>query len=111
MYTSAYKSETGVYTFSGKDYGHGFGMSQIGAKNRAASGQTYEQILKFYFDGTYTENLTPKASIDSFAVSSREDDTKLAALAVYDAPVINSFIASNAESLLGQQCNSVCIHR
>jgi peptidoglycan hydrolase-like amidase len=28
-------------------------MSQNGAKNRAAAGQTYEEILAFYFPGTY----------------------------------------------------------
>ncbi|ADL51276.1 SpoIID/LytB domain-containing protein [Clostridium cellulovorans] len=72
MYTVQYNSTTGTYTFSGKGYGHGLGMSQIGAKNRAASGQTYEQILKFYYDGSYLENLTPKASISSFTLNQTE---------------------------------------
>jgi SpoIID/LytB domain protein len=72
MYNVVYDSGTGVYTFSGKGHGHGLGMSQIGAKNRAANGQTYEQILKFYYDGSYLQNLTPKASIASFTVSSKE---------------------------------------
>lgn len=27
-------------------------MSQLGAKNRAAAGQTYKEILEFYFPGT-----------------------------------------------------------
>lgn len=40
------------YTFVGKGYGHGVGMSQNGAMNRADSGQTYEQILKFYYEGS-----------------------------------------------------------
>ena len=75
MYNVVYDSLTGVYTFSGKGHGHGLGMSQIGAKNRAATGQTYEQILKFYYDGTYIENLTPKASIGSFTISSSEINT------------------------------------
>lgn len=63
MYNVVYDSETNAYTFNGKGYGHGLGMSQIGAKNRASSGQTYNQILKFYYDGSYLENLTPKASM------------------------------------------------
>lgn len=38
---------------TGSGNGHGVGMSQNGAKNRAAAGQTYEEILAFYFPGTY----------------------------------------------------------
>ena len=38
---------------TGNGGGHGVGMSQNGAKNRAAAGQTYEEILAFYFPGTY----------------------------------------------------------
>lgn len=41
---------------NGSGGGHGVGMSQNGAKNRAAAGQTYEEILAFYFPGTYLEN-------------------------------------------------------
>lgn len=37
---------------NGDGKGHGVGMSQIGTKNRAAAGHTYEQILAFYFPGT-----------------------------------------------------------
>jgi stage II sporulation protein D len=72
MYTVSYNMETGFYTFSGMGNGHGLGMSQLGAKYRAASGQTYEQILKFYYDGTYLVNLAPKASLSSFIISSSE---------------------------------------
>lgn len=42
----------GSYTFKGKGYGHGIGMSQYGAKGFADSGYTYEQILYHYFPGT-----------------------------------------------------------
>lgn len=41
----------GSVTFYGKGYGHGVGMSQYGAKGRAAAGQTAEQILGAYFAG------------------------------------------------------------
>ncbi|PLT35733.1 SpoIID/LytB domain-containing protein [Bacillus sp. V5-8f] len=37
------------FTINGKGYGHGIGMSQYGAHNRATAGQTYEQILQFYY--------------------------------------------------------------
>lgn len=32
--------------------GHGFGMSQYGANCKALNGETYDQILKFFFPGT-----------------------------------------------------------
>lgn len=36
---------------NGNGGGHGVGLSQIGAKNRAAAGHTYQEILSFYFPG------------------------------------------------------------
>ncbi len=39
-------------TFSGGGYGHGVGMSQYGARGRADAGQTYQQILAHYYEGT-----------------------------------------------------------
>lgn len=52
LYTVTYTPETNQYVFSGKGYGHGVGLSQVGAKNRANAGQTFDQILSFYFDST-----------------------------------------------------------
>lgn len=40
-------------TICGKGFGHGVGMSQSGARGMADRGKTYEQIIKFYFEGTY----------------------------------------------------------
>ncbi len=45
-----------AYTFNGKGWGHGIGMSQWGAKTMADQGFTYEQILKHYYTGTVLEN-------------------------------------------------------
>ncbi|MEH7549444.1 SpoIID/LytB domain-containing protein, partial [Neobacillus vireti] len=39
-------------TVSGLGDGHGVGLSQWGAKNRADAGQNYNEILAFYYDGT-----------------------------------------------------------
>jgi SpoIID/LytB domain protein len=36
-------------TITGKGYGHGVGMCQMGAVGRARAGQTFEQILKAYY--------------------------------------------------------------
>ncbi|MEL3970742.1 cell wall-binding repeat-containing protein [Rossellomorea oryzaecorticis] len=40
----------------GKGFGHGVGMSQQGANNRANNGQTYQQILNFYYPNTTLGN-------------------------------------------------------
>lgn len=39
----------------GDGRGHGVGMSQTGAKNRAKAGHNYKQILDFYYPGTKIE--------------------------------------------------------
>ena len=52
LYSVSYDPIIDTYTFNGKGNGHGVGMSQIGAKNRATAGQSFDTILKFYYDGT-----------------------------------------------------------
>ncbi len=39
-------------TFEGRGWGHGIGMSQYGAYNRARDGHDYREILSFYYPGT-----------------------------------------------------------
>ena len=39
-------------TISGHGFGHGIGLSQWGAEERARAGQSHEQILSFYYPGT-----------------------------------------------------------
>lgn len=39
------------FTFSGRGYGHGVGMSQWGAYGMAKAGYTYDDILRHYFTG------------------------------------------------------------
>ncbi|CDF58592.1 SpoIID/LytB domain-containing protein [Thermobrachium celere] len=60
LYTLTYNSATDSYSFTGKGNGHGVGLSQIGAKNRASAGQTFKDILAFYYHGSYTTSLLPK---------------------------------------------------
>lgn len=48
----------------GSKNGHGVGLSQRGAKNRANSGQTYQQILAFYFPGTTLHKESEKMTIE-----------------------------------------------
>lgn len=44
-------SSGGRYTFRGRGFGHGVGMSQYGARGHARSGASYDEILRFYFQG------------------------------------------------------------
>lgn len=46
-----------AYEMSGGGYGHGAGMSQNGAKTMAAQGKTYEDILKFFYEGIELKEL------------------------------------------------------
>ena len=45
------ENQVTVFTIYGGGYGHGVGMSQNGAQAMAKSGKTYQDILKFFFDG------------------------------------------------------------
>ncbi len=44
--------DDGTYTLRHGRYGHGVGLSQIGARQRGSDGQTVSQILAFYYPGT-----------------------------------------------------------
>ncbi|AOH57145.1 hypothetical protein ABE28_022605 [Peribacillus muralis] len=45
-------SDSSRIAIEGSGYGHGVGLSQFGAKTRAESGQTYQEILAFYYPNT-----------------------------------------------------------
>ncbi|MED4037618.1 SpoIID/LytB domain-containing protein [Niallia taxi] len=63
------KVENGSIYIQGRGNGHGVGLSQYGARNRADAGQSYQQILQFYF---------PKAALIkeySGIVSSSQENT------------------------------------
>lgn len=49
--------ENGNVIISGKGYGHGVGMSQYGAVEMAKKGNTYKDIIDFYFPGTNIEKI------------------------------------------------------
>ncbi|MBC7541124.1 MAG: SpoIID/LytB domain-containing protein, partial [Candidatus Sericytochromatia bacterium] len=50
------------WQLDGSGYGHGLGMSQWGAHNRAAAGQAYQDILKTYYTGIEIGGGTPPAN-------------------------------------------------
>lgn len=46
------RREAASITVTGKGWGHGKGLSQYGARNRANAGQRYGAIIRFYYPGT-----------------------------------------------------------
>ncbi|WP_432561628.1 SpoIID/LytB domain-containing protein [Kineococcus sp. SYSU DK003] len=60
----------GSFAITGHGYGHGIGMSQWGAQSRAVAGQSYRDILGFYYPGTEVasrENRTLRVGLTAFA--------------------------------------------
>ena len=61
-------------TFYGRGYGHGVGLSQYGARGRAAAGQNYATILAHYFRGATLGSVVNSQIrvlvLDNFAASS-----------------------------------------
>lgn len=55
---SELETSSGVYTFSGKGYGHGVGLSQWGAYEMADRGFAYNEILDFYYPGTVLSSVS-----------------------------------------------------
>jgi len=45
------------FTFNGKGFGHGVGMSQYGAQGMAKAGYSYDEILKYYYTGVKIETI------------------------------------------------------
>ncbi len=47
--------ENNNFKFTVRGYGHGVGMSQYGAEHMANQGASYQQILNWYYPGTYID--------------------------------------------------------
>jgi stage II sporulation protein D len=45
------KGNVARFVFTGKGWGHGVGLCQVGAYGMARSGASYEQIVKHYYRG------------------------------------------------------------
>ena len=52
-----------LFHFNGQGSDHGVGMSQYGARGRAAAGQTYDEILGHYYTGVTIGTLDPTQPI------------------------------------------------
>lgn len=102
MYTVTYDDVNSIYKFSGRGYGHGIGLSQIGTRNRANAGQNYIDILNFYYPNTELVFLTSyinRVSISRPAVFVNDNilvnvDTEDGALLKYEVIKNNNVIYS-----------------
>lgn len=62
---------TDSISIKGRGYGHGVGLSQYGAQYRAKAGQTYKEILQFYYPGALiVKEYSEAALTDPVAISS-----------------------------------------
>jgi stage II sporulation protein D len=50
-------NQVGEFVFTGKGWGHGVGLCQVGAYGMAHAGATYAQILAHYYPGTSLDSL------------------------------------------------------
>ncbi|MDP9267128.1 MAG: SpoIID/LytB domain-containing protein, partial [Acidobacteriota bacterium] len=79
-------------TFTGAGAGHGVGLCQVGAEQMAAKGDSYREILAFYYPGT---NVAKKSAIEWITRKSEHFDAQVMDTA--DAAVLDL-----AERLLGE---------
>ncbi|AAK80460.1 stage II sporulation protein D [Clostridium acetobutylicum] len=85
MWYLSYDSVNGIYTFTGKGYGHGLGMSQIGAYQRANLGQNYTGILNFYYNNSIVDNVIKYAKLSSYTNDSTNNQIYLGQTVNYSA--------------------------
>ncbi len=80
--------KNGIIIIKGRGNGHGVGLSQYGAKNRAEAGHNYKQILQFYYPRT--------ALVKEYSNASSNSNTSTNKTVKKDtvAPVISSFKAN-----------------
>jgi len=51
------KGQTSHFSFSGRGWGHGVGLCQVGAYRLAQTGRSYRDILKKYYQGITIDKL------------------------------------------------------
>ncbi len=56
------------FVFTGKGWGHGVGLCQVGASGMARGGKTFDEILKHYYTGVTVASLEAPAAVQAAAV-------------------------------------------
>ncbi len=93
-----------VFNFQGTGYGHGVGLSQIGARGKALAGESAQSILNYYYSGTQilplADNQNVRVNIGHLLTqTSIKSGTKDSILNVYTGDVGESLTAVPAASL------------
>ncbi len=99
--SSGSKSYEGYY-LTNRRWGHGIGMSQRGAQQRASEGQKYTEILSFYFPGTALKTL-PKKTVTLNLTSSKYTITTTAITGVAEGTSVKTFkknLSANDDSYI-----------
>ena len=52
-----------AFNFQGTGYGHGVGLSQIGARGKALAGESANSILTYYYGGTQITSLADNQNL------------------------------------------------
>ena len=95
------------FTFQGSGYGHGVGMSQIGARGQALDGETSTAIIQYYYkDVTVTpvkDDQMLRVNIGHLLTSfSLKTNTKLGQLQLFNGDLKESAVSAPAQSIFAQ---------
>jgi stage II sporulation protein D len=93
-----------TFAFNGSGYGHGVGMSQIGARSKALTGESATSILNYYYSGTQVETATDtqtvRINVGHLLQSAKfRSDTKDALIQFYAGDISETATASPLFSL------------
>lgn len=93
-----------VFNFQGTGYGHGVGLSQIGARGKALAGESAQSILAHYYSGTQLLSLPDDQNVrvnigHLLTQASIRSGTKDSTLNIYQGDVGENLSALPAASL------------
>lgn len=88
-----------TFAFTGSGYGHGVGMSQIGARSKALAGESATAIVNYYYSGTQVETTTDtqiiRVNVGHLLTSAKfRSDTKDSILQVFAGDISDTVTAA-----------------
>jgi len=100
------------FEFTGSGYGHGVGMSQIGAKARAVSGESATAILNYYYKDVqvapYVDTHTIRVNIAHLVKSvAFTTHTPGARIDVFEGDIGNSIVISTNQFFCYKEAGNI----